>query len=262
MLIYTHTQEWYDFAEHMLFMGSSEFPDENEVCTLCMFWPSFHHLNFLGSSAHLDYQFSQFLLPSHIFLFVVLNESIPIIAVYSGNIVGTTDSSVIINTKLCLVTEVTLSLISWETLCWALNASMRLPFVVVEYYGASLNSVVSLLLSNEIWFCRCGTVGILYNTRLIAIAMIFQTYLYSMIKVMNLTLLRPSFLVESLCCTLPLALSLFLYYTLLIFPGKQKFCSVFSVLFSLILVFYSLCSILVCFIDFWLNNPYSSCKST
>jgi hypothetical protein len=75
MLIYTHTQEWYDFAEHMLFMGSSEFPDENEVCTLCMFWPSFHHLNFMGSSAHLDYQFSQFLLPSH-FFYVVLKESI------------------------------------------------------------------------------------------------------------------------------------------------------------------------------------------
>lgn len=24
-----------DFAEHMLFMGSSEFPDENEVCIVC-----------------------------------------------------------------------------------------------------------------------------------------------------------------------------------------------------------------------------------
>ena len=122
------------FAEHMLFMGSSEFPDENEVCTLCMFWPSFHHLNFMGSSAHLDYQlcqfylrissvnfffenqFCQFLLPSH-FFYIVLNGNIPIIAVYSGNIVGTTDSSVIINTKLCLVAEVTLSLISWETQC-------------------------------------------------------------------------------------------------------------------------------------------------
>ena len=58
--------------------------------------------------------------------------------------------------------------------------------VVAEYYGASLNSVVSLLLRNEIWFCRCGTVDVLYNTRLTAIIMVFQTYLHSMIKVMNL----------------------------------------------------------------------------
>ena len=119
----------------MLFMGSSEFPDENEVCTPCMFWPSFHHLNYMGSSAHLDYQLCQFYLRissvnffflrissvnfcyPHIFFYIVLNGNIPIIAVYSGNIVGTTDSSVIINTKLCLVAEVTLSLISWETQC-------------------------------------------------------------------------------------------------------------------------------------------------
>jgi hypothetical protein len=41
MLIYTHTHGWYDFAEHMLFMGSTEFPDENEVCILSMFWDVF-----------------------------------------------------------------------------------------------------------------------------------------------------------------------------------------------------------------------------
>lgn len=39
--IHTHVdmKEWYGFAEHMLFMGSSEFPDENEVCTMYMFRP-------------------------------------------------------------------------------------------------------------------------------------------------------------------------------------------------------------------------------
>lgn len=52
-------------------------------------------------------------------------------------------------------------------------------FLVVEYYGASSNSVVSLLLSNEIRFCRCVTVDVLYNTRLTAIVTIFQTYLHS-----------------------------------------------------------------------------------
>jgi hypothetical protein len=32
-------KECYDFAEHMLFMGSSKFPDENEVCTVCNLLP-------------------------------------------------------------------------------------------------------------------------------------------------------------------------------------------------------------------------------
>jgi hypothetical protein len=78
--------------------------------------------------------------------------------------------------------------------------------LVVEYYGASLSSVVSLLLSNEIRFCRCGSVDVLYIMRLTGIIMIFQTYLHYT----ELILFHPSFLVENLCCTLPLALSLFL----------------------------------------------------
>lgn len=119
--------------------------------------------------------------------------------------------------------------------------------LVADHYGTSFNSVATLLLTYLIQFCHCGTVDVLYNIKLTAIVMIFQTYPYSMIKVMNLTLRRP--FLYRICVTHCLLYSAcFLLYTF-------KFCwwkglQVYLV-FSFHMSFYSLRSISVCIIDFW-----------